>query len=322
MKPLRPLVRTICGSNLHGTTTPQSDVDHKAVHLPAGEDILLQRSEVVHSDSVISKNDDGSNRPDAIDHESYSLYKFARMVARGDIVALEVLFTPDEFIIEQAPEWPTLRDDAKMLLNSQAAGFVAYAVREANRYSIKIQRVNALEGLIDILKDAILEHGPKTRAEVVRREIEEYAAETDYTSYKEEVTHKTAVPVVTCCERSMHLTSPLSEVLKLYEKTLDKYGHRTKSAKDDGYNWKSLSHAVRLARQAYELITTRSITFPRPDAEELLAIKLGQVSFEKVEAILIGMLGAIENAPSILPAETSDEAIDAFVLAAYRTQIS
>ena len=322
MKPIRPLVRMLSGSNLHGTTTPQSDIDHKAVHIPSGADILLQRSEVVHNDSVISKNNDGSNRPDAIDHESYPLYKFAGMVARGDIVALEILFTPDECIIEQDPAWPSLRDKAKKLLNSQAAGFVAYAVSEANKYSIQAQRIDALEGLIDILRDALLEHGPRARATVAREAIEEYAAETDYTSFREDTVHKNPVPIVTCCERSMHLTSPLSEVLSLYERIHGKYGHRTKAAQEEGYNWKALSHAVRLARQAHELITTGAIAFPRPDAEELVAIKLGQVPFEKVEAILNDMLQTIDEATPVLPAETSDEDIHAFVLEAYRSQIA
>ncbi len=31
------------GSHLYGTATPQSDLDFKAVYLPAARDILLQR---------------------------------------------------------------------------------------------------------------------------------------------------------------------------------------------------------------------------------------------------------------------------------------
>ena len=324
MKPLRTLVETIHGSHLHGTTTETSDVDHKAVHLPAGEDIVLQRSEEVLNDSFISKNEDGSNRPDAIDHESYSLYKFARMIARGDIVALEILFTPDSHIISQAPEWPALREGAKSLLNRQAAGFVAYSTSQANQYSVKSERITALDGLVAILETAISEHGSDARADVVRAEIETYAIETKHCSFEESTKgHHRLTPIVTCCDRSMHLTARLSVAHELYARTRRKYGHRTATAQaNDGYEWKSLSHGVRLARQAHELITTGSLTFPRPDAEELLAIKVGKVPFKEVEAILNGTLEQIEQASSDLPTETSDEAVNAFVLAAYRTQIS
>ena len=324
MKPLKTLVETIYGSHLHGTTTPTSDMDYKAVHLPSGENIILQRSELVINDSTISKNADGSNRPDAIDHESYSLYKFAGMIARGDIVALEILFTPDSHIVSQDPQWPALRERAKTLLNSKAAGFVSYAVTEANRYSIKSDRINALDGIIDLFENAILEYGSEERATVVIDQVKEYALEAEHTSFNEDLNHhKKLIPNITCCDRTMHLTCKLSEIHGLYSRTRAKYGYRTAAAQaNSGYEWKSLSHAVRLARQAYELITTGSLVFPRPDADELRAIKLGQVPFEKVEEILSETLESITNASSFLPEETSNEAVNSFVLDAYRTQVS
>lgn len=49
-----------------------------------------------------------------------------------------------------------------------------------------------------------------------------------------------------------------------------------------GYDTKHASHLVRLMRMGYEIITEGKVIVKRPDAEELLAIKNGAWSFEKV----------------------------------------
>lgn len=50
-----------------------------------------------------------------------------------------------------------------------------------------------------------------------------------------------------------------------------------------GYGVSSACHAVRLARQCHELLSTGTMTFPRPDAKELADIKNGRLPIEKVE---------------------------------------
>lgn len=49
-----------------------------------------------------------------------------------------------------------------------------------------------------------------------------------------------------------------------------------------GYDTKHASHLVRLMRMGYEIITEGKVIVRRPDAEELLAVKNGAWSFEKV----------------------------------------
>lgn len=49
-----------------------------------------------------------------------------------------------------------------------------------------------------------------------------------------------------------------------------------------GYDTKHASHLVRLMRMGYEIITEGKVLVKRPDAEELLAIKNGAWSFDKV----------------------------------------
>ena len=60
----------------------------------------------------------------------------------------------------------------------------------------------------------------------------------------------------------------------------EKFGHDTKHS----------SHLVRLISEGKELLLTGNITFPRPDAEELLAIKRGKYSYDE----LMGQVGDLD----------------------------
>jgi hypothetical protein len=59
-----------------------------------------------------------------------------------------------------------------------------------------------------------------------------------------------------------------------------------KAEKNEGIDWKALSHAVRVASEAIELLNTGKITFPRPDKDLLLAIKTGAMEYKEVEKII------------------------------------
>lgn len=92
---------------------------------------------------------------------------------------------------------------------------------------------------------------------------------------------------------------------------------------NSGVDWKALSHAVRVARQAIELLETGFVIFPRPEAEHLTAIKIGSLPYQKVAEEIDDLLPAVEEAAarSTLP-EIADTAwIDDFVAATYRAAI-
>ena len=89
-----------------------------------------------------------------------------------------------------------------------------------------------------------------------------------------------------------------SEWLKSQLKTKDKKINNTysnvenigKKRKDSyekyGYSLKNAYHAVRLLGQGKELAENGFITFPRPDADLLIDIRSGLLTFERVEAIV------------------------------------
>jgi len=87
---------------------------------------------------------------------------------------------------------------------------------------------------------------------------------------------------------------------------------RKDSYKKYGYSVKNAYHAVRLLSQGIELAKTGSMTFPRPEADLLVDIREGKISFDlvekEVERLDKELLFAIEN--NNLQEHLNQEAVD------------
>jgi hypothetical protein len=126
------------------------------------------------------------------------------------------------------------------------------------------------------------------------------------------------------CGRKAPYTSSLKNAHAIYSKLFDEYGKRALAAeKNEGIDWKALSHAVRIGRQSIELLETAHITFPRPDAAHLIAIKTGQLEYQPVAEEIEELLEKIEVAAqrSALPDEPNYQWINNFVIGEYHNSV-
>lgn len=71
---------------------------------------------------------------------------------------------------------------------------------------------------------------------------------------------------------------------------------RKKEFEDFGFGVSSAVHAIRLTKQVTELMTTGTMTFPRPEADVLKAIRTGKVEKSEVEKIFEQSRGDAEAA--------------------------
>ncbi len=325
-KPVRQLVRIKHGSHLYGTSTPASDTDYKGVHLPSGQAILLGRPENVINSGVTSKlAGTDKNSSDAVDSESYSLQKFFEMLAKGDTVATEILFAPQEFIVEADPLWPEIQEIGKTLLNRKCKGFVGYCRRQAAKYGIKGSRMAAVKKLVKLLEEALEEYSSQTRLETLFIQLAKLAEGEEHLELVNIPTNQGAnLWHIRCCDRSMPMTATLHDTWKVYNLVWKNYGERARAAMDnEGIDWKAVSHAVRVAEQAIELLTQGRITFPRPNAPILLEIKQGQLPYSRVSNLLEELVAKVEEVSesSDLPATTPQYLIDASVEKYYGEQV-
>ena len=297
---MREIVRMRFGSHLYGTETPESDSDLKSVFVPEARDILLGR--VRESINVTTKADGGAkNESDDLDHESYALAKFLNLCADGQTVAMDMLFAPNWALLRWYGNlWQDIRAERHRLLSRQVRGFLGYCRQQANKYGIKGSRVAAARAMREIFGGA---HPHQKVGEI-------YALTPDLFQNMEHVAviqHQTRQgvhePMIEVCNRKIPFTVTAKEAFGIVDRLFTEYGKRALAAeRSEGIDWKALSHAVRVGRQAIELLETGTITFPRPEATHLKAIKCGTLAYqpvaEEIESLLIAVEQAAERSSS------------------------
>jgi hypothetical protein len=153
---------------------------------------------------------------------------------------------------------------AKLVLKSvNDAIRVASASPDSNPLDIRLDTMVSGVMLLDIIADAT---GLSTGA-----------------SENNNKTHRTLL----LNGRSYLETTTLSHIIILINKLIQSYGERSIVAAETVVEYKSLSHAIRVYQQAIELLETGKITFPRPNAPLLLAIKRGDCDLPTVKALLV-----------------------------------
>lgn len=326
MTPARTLVRMQFGSHVYGTNVPTSDLDFKAVHVPAAEDILLQR---VRPSINTKTKEDGTqkNGPDDVDFESFALQKFMAMLLEGQTVALSMLFTPDRWIIEQSLEWAAIRFHKERWLHRSVSAFAGYCRQQANKYGIRGSRVAASRAAMTWTEAAIDAHGLRAKLRDHWPLVEEFAGRGLEHVAIVVGSHADDQPVrfLEVCNRKVQEHATFKEAHAICKRVFDEYGHRALLAEtNQGVDWKACMHAVRVSREAEELLLHHTITYPRPEAELLLAIRKGELPYKDVADMLEAGLDRLEECHrlSALPDRGDHAAAEAIVLKAYCGQIA
>ena len=329
---MNTLVRMLFGSHVYGCNTPTSDTDYKGVFIPNMDDVLLGRQPKT---SVVKSTGEqnSKNTAEDVDDEMFTLHGFLRMVAEGQVVALDMLFTPDEFIIEQIPLWKDLQIFAKEnLLSKNTTAYIGYCRKQAAKYGIKGSRVADVRALLDLLstfedKSAKLFEHYET--------IEKFCVDKEFTQIiTNEVETRNiggggtknifADKLLECCQRKAPMTIKVKDAIEIYQKVFDNYGARAKMAEEnEGVDWKAMHHALRCCYEAVELLDTGRITFPLKNKDYLLEVKQGKLEYPVVAEHLENMMEEVERAKerSQLPDEPNWKALDNYVISTYTKQI-
>jgi len=267
---MKVLVKIIAGSHLFGTNTPESDKDYKGVYLPSKEGILLGDYKESISDTTGSNN--SKNSKEDVDVEMFSLKKFIKMVERGDTGALEILFAPEEFILEKDPSWDLILKKRDLLVSKKITALIGYARQQANKYGIKGSRMGELNRLIKFLKDTeknLLTPGSKLKHawDYIVEESKNYNHVNIITLQVKSGEIK-QVPALEVLGKKFDHHCKFSHILEILNKVYKNYGSRAREAKSNGgIDWKALSHAARVMYQGEELLKTGKITLPLPEPQ-------------------------------------------------------
>lgn len=312
------------GSHLFGTATPQSDIDLKAVYLPEARDILLQR---VKPSLVFSppKAHGQKNAPGDVDREIYSLQRFLSLLAEGQTTALDMLFAPDSALtMPPGALWQEIRANTHRLISRRSAAFLGYCRRQANTYGIKGSRVAAARKALATLTAAEARLGTSAKLGSVAEELTALAVHEHITLVDLPAPGGAQIRYLEVCDRKAPFTASIKTASDMIQRLVNEYGQRALQAeRNEGVDWKALSHAVRIGREAIELFTTGSITLPLPYASHILSIKLGELPYKAVTEEIERLLVEVENAAtaSTLPEVPDQQFIEDLVARAYQSQV-
>uniref|UniRef100_A0A7S2EYM5 Nucleotidyltransferase n=1 Tax=Trieres chinensis TaxID=1514140 RepID=A0A7S2EYM5_TRICV len=319
---MRVLIKTKSGSRLYGAALSSSDTDYKVVFLPDVQDLI--RYDVKRIESVTTGPQNDRNSAGDVDVEYIELRKFLELLSKGQTMALEILFTPKEFVIEEDPLWHEVREACRPLLTRKATAMVGYSKSQAHKFS---EKGNRLTTLLDMAAAFENELKLEPSGRVLDVAVSDISNLSEICKWKrcKIVPGKTHGKALEVGGKTIPLDMKVSYALKhIIQPAIGKYGKRSQeTAKASGTDYKSLYHTVRVACQGTEFLNTGHITFPRPERQLLLKIRKGELDSREVGDIVVKVMAELEKAEasSPLPKEPRWDTVNLWADAVYQTHL-
>lgn len=319
------IVKTIFGAQLYGTNTPNSDTDYKTVFIPSLRDLLLKGPYDYIDNSTGEQHK--KNTKNDIDDKWYSLMKFIDLAKKGDMMATDVLHTPASMTVESSVAWELLREYRDAFYQKGMVTFLeqAYVRKQVAKYGFKGSRLNSAQKMIGYLDN--LPKSMKIREVFHMPGFREMVEKDESMSLEKAPVLKqdgTLEEVLTVVGKRFMGGEKCENVQRIMNRFVDSYGERAKlAATSEGVDWKAVSHALRACYQYQELFSEGDITLPLPRhvAQHVLAVKLGQMSWESVAPQLEDALEQAKELSnkSSIPDVINDSDIESITLEIYET---
>lgn len=301
----------IFGSHLYGTETPTSDKDYKEVFLPNIESLIL--GNVKHTQTHSTGKNDSKNQSTDVDKEVFSVMQYLKLLTQGQTVAIDMFFAPKTMITHKTKEWEIIKENKEYLISKNIAPFVGYCYQQAKKYGLKGSRVAAIKILLEFLKDC----SPNALLKEYWSEIEALCKENEYIS----IEHGQNEIYLSCAGKLYQQNLKVSNALKYCQKSYDEYGQRALMAeRNEGVDWKSVHHALRVCYQAEELLLTGHITFPLKERKFLTEIKMGLYDYSMCANMIIDkieVLRELEKNTTVLPLTYNQQKVNEMILGFY-----
>lgn len=310
------IVKSIFGSHLYGTDNENSDRDYKAVYLPSKEDCYLNRIE--KSINHTTGKAYSKNSKDDIDEETFSLQYFFKLVYNGEMIVIDLLHAPVESLIVHTPIWSELRANRHRFYSKNLSGYLGYIRKQTAKYGIKGSRLNAMEELLKLLELFCTGLVNDRRLGFIwdKLPINEYCK---YVDNPKEYRWKS----YECCGKQLQENMTFEYAYEIIKRLYDSYGSRALQAqKNEGIDWKAVSHAFRAGLQLKEIYTIGNLIYPLKDATFIKNIKEGNFHYmndgigDKLEDLLVDVEELART--STYPEKIDMEWFDDFIINCYR----
>lgn len=308
---MKVLVNMKFGSHLYGLATENSDTDYKGIYLPSVDDLVFGAKNSI----VKSTGGEGKNSKDDVDTETVSLQKFIMDALSGQTYTIDMLHctTP----LSSSPEWEHIVENRKSFYTKDMKAYMGYVKQQAAKYGIKGSRLADIQEAIRSLENIYNYANPTLR------EVSGYLYVGEYAKF--ETIHNpktnTSEEYYVVNNKKYQLTSTVGYVLERLQLMYDSYGERAKLAqKNEGVDWKAISHALRAGFQIKAIYEHGDFSYPLEETDLILAVKKGELPFRQVSDILEKLVEDIErlNMETSLPDKANSEFWKGWVKSLYK----
>ena len=278
------------GSHVYGTNTETSDKDYKIVFLPSRDEILYGYIKETYTLNSKNGKNQGRNTKDDIDIEVISLKQYLKLLCQGQTMALDMLFTPNEFFLIKDFTWDCILINKEKFISKSIKPFIGYCKQQASKYGIKGSRVSTVRLVVELIGNLITLNGNQDKLKNHWETLINSLNGKEYVEFTEDYMRQNPeykVRMLSVCDRKVQEHITLKEAYKIYKHVFDEYGQRALLAeKEEGIDWKALSHAIRVCDEAIELLQTGNIVFPLKRKDLILNIKNGKLPYKEVSSII------------------------------------
>jgi len=266
------IVNMMFGSHLYGLDTPASDVDYKGIYMPKLHELLLNSYPGTNKHSTGAQHQ--KNEAGDIDLEVISLPKFIKHACDGETFVIDMLHCTSP--ISTSPMWEELVSKRTMFYSKSLKAYMGYVKKQAAKYGLKGSRLACIRNAI--------EHLNTFKPDVTLAQVKDSLYYSQYVKWisvpaKHADMHDQDFYEVNA--KKYQSTNTVSYVVIQLQKMWSGYGHRAKQAeKNEGVDWKAMSHALRAGYQARDIYMFGDFQYPLVETDFILAVKLGQLDYK------------------------------------------
>lgn len=281
------IFKTLYGSRLFGVSTKDSDFDYKGIFVEDLSELLEKKNEVRQFEipaSATSKK---------IETELFSLNYYMKLLSNGQVIPMDMLFTPKEYWTDSSEVWEKIRAVKQELVSSRVGPFVGYARGQAMKYGLKGNKIVTIEKALKLVS--------------MNYSFNDICAELDGMEgvvFETERTSNRNIRHIRICGKSFGETTDRVLWTVPLQKLRDSFGKRAEEAVN-GIDLKAQYQTVRICCEAIELLTTGEITFPRPEADTLIKIRGNEFTPIQLEEMIESLFATLQEVEpkTTLPAE-------------------
>jgi len=303
------ILKVRVGSHLFGTNTPESDLDYEGVFMPSSEMLYGFKACKEVDCGTTAKDESGRNTKDAVDFKIREYREFVRLALQNNPNILNMLFANEENIEFANGFGRRLLGMADRFPHAGGLNrYLAYGRSQMKKMEVKPQNYDAIKEAIEAISAF---DGRRTLVEVVDMIN---GVSVKYGLFVDRGPGKHIVVGDMSFERGLSVKRVMSSL----RDRIDRASSRSKLWEKYGYDVKFGANLIQILRQGIVIAATGRIQFPLKYSSDILDIKSGRWSLERLKSSAMDAIEVLEdkinNGYHMLPSKPRHAEIESFVI--------